>query len=120
MTERHAMAYPLQWPAGWKRSGQQRNSPFGNHSVARATDRILAELGRKPIGCSAHDVVISTNVELRMDGLPRSNRRPPEDSGVAVYFRYAGRGHGAGLRSLAPRGRQPLGDREARRGDARP
>lgn len=34
----------------------------------------------------ARSVVISTNVELRKDGLPYSGRREPEDTGVAVYF----------------------------------
>lgn len=33
-------------------------------------------------------MVITTNVELRVDGLPRSDRRSPTDTGVAVYFTY--------------------------------
>ncbi len=33
-------------------------------------------------------LVISTNVELRRDGLPYANRREPSDKGVAVYFDY--------------------------------
>jgi hypothetical protein len=35
--------------------------------------------------------VISSNIELRQDGLPYSNRRRPDDPGVAVYFTYEGR-----------------------------
>ena len=31
-------------------------------------------------------VILSTNIELRLDGLPYSNRRSPEDVGAAVYF----------------------------------
>ena len=31
-------------------------------------------------------LVISTNAPLRLDGLPRSDRGEPADSGVAVYF----------------------------------
>lgn len=35
--------------------------------------------------------VLSTNVELRQDGFPRSDRRSPADPGVAVYFDLKGR-----------------------------
>ena len=31
--------------------------------------------------------VVSTNIETRNDGMPRSDRRDPVDPGVAVYFR---------------------------------
>jgi hypothetical protein len=31
-------------------------------------------------------VVLSTNVELRQDGIPYASRRAPDDPGVAVYF----------------------------------
>lgn len=30
--------------------------------------------------------IFSTNVELRLDGLPRSGQRNPSDTGAAVYF----------------------------------
>lgn len=33
-------------------------------------------------------LVITTDVELRKDGLPRADRGPPRDPGVAVYFVY--------------------------------
>lgn len=33
-------------------------------------------------------LVISTNIELRRDGLPHAGRREPSDKGVAVYFDY--------------------------------
>ena len=42
---------------------------------------------------AARRPVISTNVELRQDGLPYSGRRAPEDPGAAVYFELAGRPH---------------------------
>lgn len=35
--------------------------------------------------------VISTNIELRIDGLPYSRQRPISDHGVAVYFTRNGR-----------------------------
>lgn len=54
-------------------------------SVAQGSSVVLAELKRMGIG--DWHVVISTNVELRLDGLPRSDRRDPVDPGVAVYWR---------------------------------
>lgn len=35
-------------------------------------------------------IVLSTNIELRQDGLPYANMRQPEDKGVAVYFMFKG------------------------------
>lgn len=103
-------AFPLHWPIGWRRTsahlrdrahfnkkvpqyrtdhatGQQVRSwdRKTELSMSDATKRVLAELER--MGMSRDDVVISSNVELRLDGLPRSNRRAPEDPGVAVYWR---------------------------------
>lgn len=97
-------AYPLAWPAGWKRTpAQQRRSgnfakgerQYSNDgqrswqgytaiSVADAIARVLAELGRMRIG--REDIVISTNLRTRLDGLPRSDQRAPEDPGAAVYW----------------------------------
>jgi hypothetical protein len=103
-------AYPLQWPIGWKRTAthQRERAQFnkkvpqyrtdhatGNTvrsydrkqelSMFDATKRVLAELER--MGMSRENIVISSNVELRLDGLPKSNRRAPDDPGVAVYWR---------------------------------
>lgn len=36
-------------------------------------------------------IVLSTNVELRRDGLPYANQPEPSDSGVAVYFERKGK-----------------------------
>lgn len=55
-------------------------------------ERVLSELGRMRIG--RDDIVISTNVPTRLDGLPRSDARKPDDPGVAVYWQE-GRGKGA-------------------------
>lgn len=94
-------AYPLSWPAGWKRTplssrtrarfGQARSSGYGGYTsrgeltVAQATDRVLGELRR--MGVKDYNLIISSNIELRRDGLPRSGQREPEDPGVAVYWR---------------------------------
>lgn len=39
----------------------------------------------------ATHVVLSTNIELRRDGLPKVTRAQPDDKGVAVYFTRDGK-----------------------------
>ena len=89
-------AYPLQWPQGRSRktAGLRKRAKFGKDShngryvqkreltVADALHRLQRELDM--IG--ARYPVVSSNVELRLDGLPRSGQRDPEDPGVCVYF----------------------------------
>lgn len=41
------------------------------------------------MGVERQDVVISTNVRTRLDGLPRSGEREPDDPGAAVYWQEA-------------------------------
>jgi hypothetical protein len=100
-------AYPLRWPAGWKRTptGDRTRAKFGKQtrtertwsdgsksswtgrrevSIAEAVARIRAELDR--MGIHDDDLVINSNLQLRLDGLPRSSQREPEDAGVAVYW----------------------------------
>ena len=104
MSERKS--YPLSWPEGWKRT-QHRNAAKFNKSreqkyneqnqpiyagktrlsVADAVRRVLAELERMSI--KDDDIIISTNVPLRLDGLPRSDQEP-SDPGVAVYWQKKG------------------------------
>ncbi len=96
-------AYPLAWPLGRQRTptyqrtrarfgrraktdGWKRDGRLQEVSLNHATGQILEELSR----LGARDQVLSTNVELRLDGLPYSNRRAPEDPGVAVYFTLNG------------------------------
>lgn len=104
--------YPLQWPVGWKRTPASSRSVgrfnkkrtqttrYGDgtsHSwqrsedvtIGEATMRLLAELER--MGVPEYDVVISSNLQLRLDGLPRSGQAQPADPGVAVYWRDGGR-----------------------------
>lgn len=89
-------AYPLEWPAGWPRTpaARQRYAKFGSKkgaatrvtdiTIAEATQRVLGELSR--MGIDRQDVVISTNLTLRLDGLPRSGQAAPRDAGAAVYW----------------------------------
>lgn len=78
-------AYPLQWPHGWPRAELHQPAQFKT-SFARARNELLKEL--KLLG--ATNVIISSNIELRRDGLPYANQRQPEDTGIAVYFTLNG------------------------------
>lgn len=99
-------AYPLSWPMSWPRTNpsKRRTAPFFRRgmastpgmwrpkaklSMADVVADLYAELKR--LGVGDWNVVISTNVELRQDGQPYSNRKPPEDPGAAVYFKLKGK-----------------------------
>lgn len=92
-------AYPLSWPDGWPRATKRERSRFhrrernymGNalHTVNEAVFEVLDELHK--MGVPDFDVIVSTNVQLRRDGLPRSGQKEPEDPGVAVYFKLDGK-----------------------------
>lgn len=94
-------AYPLQWPAGWRRSAMRESGKFNKKERVQAGEssyqktkqlairdaalRVLEELIR--MGVDRHDIVISTNLKLTLDGLPRGDQREPADTGAAVYWR---------------------------------
>lgn len=98
----HVDAYPLAWPDGWRRTSAERRTrakfrgssggwssdhsyrPPTELTIAQGIARVLRELGA--MGCGRDDVVISSNLRLRLDGLPRSDQREPSDPGVAVYW----------------------------------
>ncbi len=51
---------------------------------------MLAELNRingQSWNHNDEDVIISTNIRPRLDGLPRGSEPEPGDTGVAVYFK---------------------------------
>ena len=79
-------AYPLQWPDGRPRTKRRQRSRFDT-SMAVARDELMNEL--RLLG--ARLPVLSTNVALRRDGLPYSNRMEPDDPGAAIYFTYQDR-----------------------------
>jgi hypothetical protein len=87
-------AYPLAWPLTQPRTppGRRGRALFGRREFARTRPNPLtvaeglARLQDELRRLGARAVVISTNLLLRLDGLPRSDQRMPEDPGVAVYF----------------------------------
>lgn len=81
--------YPLSWPVGWQRTPRhkRRRASFTSRGAAitvwAAIQRLQGELDR----LGARDLVLSTNLRTRLDGLPYSDQKTPDDPGVAVYFR---------------------------------
>lgn len=86
-----AEAFPLQWPEGWPRTARFRRGPsrFGKNLGFSQITKLQSEL--RLMG--ARNVVISSNVPLRQDGLPYASEisRRYDDPGVAVYFTLKGK-----------------------------
>jgi hypothetical protein len=103
--------YPLSWPVGWKRTApanrkrarftkgdrkyhtRSDGSSYGytvhrDLTVAEGVRRVRIELER--MGVLEGDAIISTNLPVRLDGLPRSDAKRPDDPGAAVYWQREG------------------------------
>ncbi len=106
--------YPLHWPMGRERTpaddrkrakfGRKGDSGYGSWqckkslTISQALDRLMSQImafTRHGHAWRIHPdhVVVSTDVRTRNDGLPYSNAREPDDSGVAVYFELDGEPH---------------------------
>lgn len=82
-------AYPLYWPEGRPRRDKwRRESARFETSFARARDEIVRQVELLVGRYTKANLIVSTNIALRRDGLPLANQRQPDDVGVAVYFDY--------------------------------
>ncbi|WP_439640585.1 J domain-containing protein [Nevskia sp.] len=96
--------YPLQWPASKPRTqeGLRKNGNFATRklgdrqypqtqplSLTQAVDRLQAEMERFGVD----NAVLSTNVPLRLDGMPRGGLAQPADPGACLYFVLRGKAH---------------------------
>lgn len=79
-------AYPLHWPRGKSRTKNPEYARFGNHNRGYCISYLVQEITR----LGGKNLIISSNLELRNDGLPRAAQRAPSDPGVAVYFYLQG------------------------------
>jgi hypothetical protein len=83
-------AHPLDWPPGWPRTpaNKRRKAAEGGGTWDNTKRRLYRELEL----LNATNVVLSSNLELRLDGTPRADkaRYPVADPGVAVYFELRG------------------------------
>lgn len=78
-------AYPLCWPANWPRTAERERSRFKT-TFDSARREVFEELRR--MGVKDWNVILSTNLELRRDGIPYATAKPKDsDVGVAIYFR---------------------------------
>jgi hypothetical protein len=101
-------SYPLQWPSGWRRTKPEHRTrakfnkktkesfSSGNGVYYRSSEVTIAEGSRRVLkelmafGVEEGDAIISTNLKLRLDGLPKSDQAAPADPGVAVYWQRTG------------------------------
>lgn len=81
-------AYPLYWPVGYKRSISRIDSRFKT-TMDQAQQFLRMEIKR----LNGTDLVVSTNIPLRKDGMMYSDwmGRKIDDPGVAIYFKYKGK-----------------------------
>jgi hypothetical protein len=77
--------FPLTWPVGWTRTETKKRSAFRT-TFGKARDELFREL--KLLGVNDWNVILSSNIPVRRDGLPYSGQANPDDPGIAVYFRY--------------------------------
>ena len=98
MNNEEVQRYPLSWPVGWKRTrpGNRTRARFrkgktnwGDQALTvwDGMTRLRGELRR----LGGAQELASTNVVLRLDGLPRSGQPQPKDPGAAVYFQLKGK-----------------------------
>ena len=98
-------AYPLTWPAGWKRissekrirarfskSDRQYNQSSSSSwmrrrelSIADGANRVIDEIAK--LGVDRSDVIVSTNIRTKSNGLPYSDNSVVQDPGAAVYWK---------------------------------
>lgn len=98
-----ATRYPLSWPSGWKRTpySHRRVAPFSKRvrslgsawarkerlDIGDGLSRLTGELRR----LGTRNVIISSNLRVRNDGLPYAQQaKQLDDPGVAVYFKLNG------------------------------
>lgn len=81
-----AESHPLHWPAGWPRAKLRKSAPF-KMGLANARDHLMNEL--RLMG--ARYIVLSSNLALRLDGLPYAKQERITDPGISVYFQWHGK-----------------------------
>lgn len=89
-------AYPLCWPLGQPRTphfSRERGTFKGSPAMVR--EEMIAEIDRL-LGVargytSRASIIISSNLPLRNDGMPRAGSAEPTDPGIAVYFDRKGK-----------------------------
>lgn len=107
-------SYPLHWPPAFRRTAasERKRANFGRvtqregmsytskerMTVAVAARRLTKEISSinnasRSMRVDPDALIVSTNIKIKLDGLPYSNQRDPDDPGVAVYFKLDGVPH---------------------------
>lgn len=85
-------AYPLDWPTGWPVTPPY-NRRYGHFTTnfGKARDGLLDEVRK----LGGRNLIISSDVQLRNDGLPRADfaKRDIPNPGVAIYFQWKGKSY---------------------------
>lgn len=76
-------SYPLYWPENWPRSRKKEWSRFKS-TFGAACKNLISEIEK----LGGRNIILSTNIPLRNDGLPYASAKEPDDSGIAIYFKY--------------------------------
>ena len=91
--------YPLAWPLNQVRTapGDRKRASFmtrvssgygyrvsRKHSVSESSAALELEIKRM----GGDELIISSNLKVKQNGLPYSNLRTPDDPGIAVYFKW--------------------------------
>ena len=84
-TKQGVEAFPLAWPEGWPRRARLEHSNFKTPFV-KARQELFWEVRRM----GGKNVILSTNIPLMRDGMPRANYTP-SDPAIAVYFSRKGK-----------------------------
>lgn len=80
-------AYPLYWPENWpRRPGNKRQRSRFNQTRQRAAQHLVWEIER----LRGRQIILSTNIATRRDGLPYASGPEPADPGVAAWFTLNG------------------------------
>lgn len=84
--------HPLQWPLGRKRTPEHKRL-WGQFDAKRTRPQAAEGLMEELRKLGAKNVVLSSNLAIRQDGLPytKQPRSATNDQGVAVYFDLNGR-----------------------------
>ena len=107
-------SYPLYWPAGWPRSSsaQRAKSRFNGQTFSQ-----IKELQRELRLLGARNVIISSNVPVRQDGLPHHRAEQVLLGREVEINRALADARGGGDILQLGRGIAALGERGERGGD---
>lgn len=78
-------AHPLTWPEGWKRTPpHQRKKARYSIGFAKARGDVIHTLRLMQV--QQHNIVISSNIPSKSNGLPYATYAEPSDPGVACFW----------------------------------